>query len=51
MTNEVLCAEGRYHNFVMTSDTDMSYYFSKFVSSDNDSIRMEISVRVFLDFS
>ena len=48
---EILCAEAHHHNFVMTIDTDMSYYFSKFVLSDNGSLCMEISVTVFLDFS
>ena len=51
MTKEISCAEARHHNSVMTIDTDMSYYFSKFVLSDNGSLCMEISVRVFLDFS
>ena len=35
----------------MTSDIDTSYYFSKFALSDNGSLSMETSVRVFLDFS
>ena len=51
MTKEILCSEACHHNFVMTSDTDTSYCFSKFVLSDNGSLSMEISVRVFLDFS
>ena len=44
-------SEALHHNFVMPSDTDTSYYFSKFVLSDNESLSMEILVRVFLDFS
>ena len=50
MKKEILCAEACHHNFVMKCDADMSYYFSKFVLSDNESFSMEISVRVFLDF-
>ena len=51
MAKEILCAEARHHNFVVTIDTDMSYYFSQFVLSDYGSLCMEISVRMFLDFS
>ena len=51
MTKEILCSEARHHNFVVTSNKYTSYYFSKFVLSDNERNTIEILVRVFLDFS
>ena len=45
------CSEALHINFVMTSDTNTRYYFSEFVLLDIGSLSMEISVRVFLDFS
>ena len=45
------CSESLHINFVMTSDTNTRYYFSEFVLLDIGSLSMEISVRVFLDFS
>ena len=39
MTKEILCSEAGHHNFV-TSDTDTSYYFLKFILLDNGSLSM-----------
>ena len=43
MAKEIFCSEARHINFVMTSDTNMRYYFSEFVLLDIGSLSMEIS--------